>query len=201
MIDTKEVQLEANYHLGNKDASIIICHPHPLYGGDMHNGAVVAMQKLAEDLGLTTIRFNFRGTGKSTGNNGNGKEEAKDIQGVIDYIKNSDLPSENILLAGYSFGAGVISHYLTLGEADACIFAAPPLTMFDFSPVKQYLRPKLIMIGERDEITPISAIKKWYADLQGEKELHIFPNVNHFAFGYGEEIDDPFQSFIQNILS
>src|SRR5437870_10480649 len=103
-------------------AGVVICHPHPLYGGDMDNPVVVRVAEVCRQLGLATLRFNFRGVGASTGQHGQGRDERHDVTAALAHFA-SVLPSDAPLgLAGYSFGAAVAAR--VAGERAE----APPLT-------------------------------------------------------------------------
>ena len=84
--------------------SVIICHPHPLFGGNMYNNVVAAIVRIAAMWDFTSLRFNFRGVGESTGTFGGGTSEQGDVKGAVDYLEGRKNPPA-IVMAGYSFGA------------------------------------------------------------------------------------------------
>src|SRR5438552_10187708 len=129
-----DLSLEARLALpASPTAGLVLCHPHPLYGGDMENPVVVRAAEVGSETGLSTLRFNFRGVGRSAGAYAQGKGEQDDLRAALAMLR-SRLPQGRPLgLAGYSFGAwiaaGVTGPALPL--AGLCLIA-PPLAMFDF---------------------------------------------------------------------
>src|SRR5216117_3551162 len=120
---SQQLTLEARLAVpASPGGGIVICHPHPLYGGDMDNPVVVRVAEVCRELGLATLRFNFRGVGASTGQHGQGRDERHDVTAALAHFA-SVLPSGAPLgLAGYSFGAAVAAR--VAGERAE----APPLT-------------------------------------------------------------------------
>ena len=168
---------------GTFKGAIIICHPHPLFGGDMHNTVVVALAQIAAMWDFTSLRFNFRGVGESTGTFGSGISEKTDVKGAIDFLEERRKPAV-ILLAGYSFGAIVC---LPVGVDDervrGLIGVAPPLEMFDFGFLRDCQKPKLFICGEHDTICPPSKLEEFFQALPYPKWLRILPGIDHFFTG------------------
>ena len=121
--------------LGNQPGKngIVICHPHPLMGGSMHNNVDEAIRDAFAIQKYTTLRFNFRGAGNSTGNYDEGRGEQTDIISALEFLKKNGI--EKIVLAGYSFGAWVGSKLLEQSNQlfVASILVSPPHNLFDFS--------------------------------------------------------------------
>ena len=168
---------------GTSKGAIIVCHPHPLFGGDMHNMVVVDIARIATMWDFSSLRFNFRGVGESTGGFGGGISERKDVKGAIDFLEERRNPTV-ILLAGYSFGAIVC---LPVGADDervgGLIGVAPPLEMFDFGFLRDCKKPKLFICGEYDTICPPSKMGELFQVLPDPKRLRILPGIDHFFFG------------------
>jgi len=162
--------------------AIIICHPHPLFGGTMDNGVVVGIARIAAMWDFASLRFNFRGVGGSTGQFGGGIGEREDVKGAIDYLAERKKPPV-IVLAGYSFGAIAC---LPVGTKDervgGLIGVAPPLDMFDFGFLTDSSKPKLFVCGDRDTICPPSKMEDFFKNLSGPKWLRILPGVDHFFY-------------------
>jgi len=162
--------------------SIIICHPHPLFGGTMDNSVVVGIARVAAMWDFTSLRFNFRGVGESTGTFGGGNSEQGDVRGAIDFLEGRR-KSPLILLAGYSFGAVV---GLPVGADDervrGLIGVAPPLEVFDFGFLGNCPQPKLFVCGDRDAICPPSKMEELFETLLDPKWLRILPGVDHFSY-------------------
>jgi alpha/beta superfamily hydrolase len=168
---------------GTSKGAIIVCHPHPLFGGDMHNMVVVAIARIATMWDFTSLRFNFRGVGESTGGFGEGISEKKDVKGAIDFLEERRKPTV-ILLAGYSFGAIVC---LPVGADDervgGLIGVAPPLEMFDFGFLRDCQKPKLFICGEYDTICPPSKMGELFQALPDPKRLRMLSGIDHFFYG------------------
>jgi hypothetical protein len=162
--------------------AIVICHPHPLFGGTMDNGVVVGIARVAAMWDFTSLRFNFRGVGRSTGTFGGGHSEQEDVRGGIDFLEERRNPSL-ILLAGYSFGAVA---GLPVGADDhrvrGLIGVAPPLEMSDFGFLRDCPKPKLFVCGDRDVICPPSKMEELFEILVEPKWLRILPGIDHFSY-------------------
>jgi alpha/beta superfamily hydrolase len=162
--------------------SIIVCHPHPLFGGDMDNTVVTAIARIAAMWDFTSLRFNFRGVGESTGTFGGGISEQIDVKGAIDFLEEKRRPPL-ILLAGYSFGA--IAGLPVGGDDErvrGLIGVAPPLEMFDFGFLRDCPKPKLFVCGDRDAICPPSKMEEFFETLVDPKWLRVFPGIDHFSY-------------------
>jgi alpha/beta superfamily hydrolase len=162
--------------------SIIICHPHPLFGGDMDNNVVTAIAGIATMWEFTSLRFNFRGVGRSTGMFGGGISEQEDVKGAIDYVEEVRKPPV-ILLAGYSFGAiACLPVGVNDERARGLIGVAPPLEMVDFGFLRDCTKPKLFVCGDRDTICPPLKMEEFYQTLADPKWLRILPAIDHFSY-------------------
>ena len=162
--------------------SVIICHPHPLFGGNMDNNVVTAIVRIAAMWDFTSLRFNFRGVGESTGTFGGGTSEQEDVKGAVDYLEERKNPPA-IVMAGYSFGAIA---GLPIGADDerikALIGVAPPLEMSDFEFLRECPKPKLFVCGDRDAICPPSKMEEFFETLSEPKWLRILPGIDHFYY-------------------
>jgi alpha/beta superfamily hydrolase len=160
----------------------IICHPHPLHGGTMHNKVVSTLSRTFRELGITSLRFNYRGVGKSGGSFAEGSGETEDTLAVIEWAK-EQWPQANIWLAGFSFGAYVSLRAATIANnISQLISIAPAVNHADFS----HLHPKcpwLLVIAEKDTIVPADEIKKWIKTLQPPPDILTFSEATHFFDG------------------
>ncbi|MDZ7698565.1 MAG: alpha/beta hydrolase [Deltaproteobacteria bacterium] len=112
--------------------AVVITHPHPLYGGEMHNGVVDAVVRACRQKGLATLRFNFRGVGQSQGHYDEGIGEQDDVRAAVSYLDELGAPA--IDLAGYSFGAWVNASAIgSLASVNRLIMVSPPVNFMDFS--------------------------------------------------------------------
>src|SRR5439155_17501983 len=126
--------LEARLRLAESArGGLVVCHPHPLYGGDMDNPVVVRAAEVATESGLSTLRFNFRGVGRSSGTHDRGEGEGHDLKAALEMLRNRLPPGRPLGLAGYSFGAWIAARVTASGvPLTALCLIAPPLSMFDF---------------------------------------------------------------------
>lgn len=159
------IRLEGMLEKNSPDKAVVITHPHPLYGGNMDNPVVVETAKAYAQKEYTTLRFNFRGTGKSTGMYDNGAGEQADVRSALEYLK--ELGVVNLCLAGYSFGAWVNAHLVSSHfSVDDHVMISPPAGFMSFSNVAHLPATGLIITGELDEIAPAlkiaDLIEKWH---------------------------------------
>jgi alpha/beta superfamily hydrolase len=158
---------------------LIITHPHPLYGGDMHNPVVDITRQAFGQQGFTTLRFNFRGTGRSQGRFDQGAGEQQDVLAAIAFLQ--DRKAEHIELAGYSFGAWV--NALTDIESTACrhmLMISPPVGFIDFDNVTALPELERVITGELDDIAPFEQIQTLMPVWNRQAKLEIIPGADHF---------------------
>lgn len=166
----------------------VVCHPHPLFEGTMHNKVAYMVARSYKDAGMVAIRFNFRGVGKSEGVHDDGKGEVEDCLAVMAWAK-TQWPNLSFNLAGFSFGAYVA---LQLTQTDllakniaieTLITVAPPVGRWDFSQIKSPGMPWLIVQGLDDELVKAEDVSKW-SQLFGEALRFVeIPNADHFFHG------------------
>lgn len=163
-----------------------ICHPHPLYGGDMDNPVVVRLAEVCGDLGLATLRFNFRGTGGSTGTHDNGAGERHDVQAALGRVASLVGAQHPLLLAGYSFGAAVAATVAPeRADLAGVVLVAPPLARVDpegFAGLDRFGERLLIIAGSNDEICPARALGR-LRQATPRATIHVIEAANHFFFG------------------
>lgn len=163
----------------------IICHPHPLYGGNMNNKVVHTLTKTLQEHQLASLRFNFRGVGKSAGSYAGGDGEADDLMGILNWIQNS-YPDSTIWLAGFSFGAYIALKVATESffTAEQLILIAPPVE--HFPAMKRFGLPKcpcIVVQGDADEIVDPDSVFKWAHALFPKVTLITIQNAGHFFHG------------------
>ncbi|MDD5288422.1 MAG: CocE/NonD family hydrolase, partial [Dehalococcoidales bacterium] len=143
------VQLEGVLHLPEgtgRFPAVVICHPHPLYGGDMDNNVVVAICSALVKSAIVCLRFNFRGAGDSGGSFGGGVGEQDDVKAALDFLANSpQIDSMRIGLAGYSFGGSVVLPVALMdSRVKQLALISPALKEAGWAQLKDYVLPKLI---------------------------------------------------------
>jgi len=185
-----EISLEGVLHLaaGNGPfAGVVVCHPHPLYGGDMENGVVVAICQALVTRSITALRFNFCGAGGSSGRFGGGVKERDDVKAALDYLAaRKEINAEKLGLAGYSFGGAVA---FAAAQEDPRVkklaLVSPALDDGGWAQLKAWSRPKLILLGDADTMVPYNRLKKYFED---GGDFQAFHGVDHFWWGFEEEI-------------
>ena len=166
---------------------VVVCHPHPLYGGDMHNNVVTALVDAFRSAGMATLRFNFRGVGESGGDHGGGEAELEDVRAAVALlVPRSGLPS--IAVAGYSFGSMV---GLRAGATDprvgALIGVALPVATRDASFLESASKPTLLVSGDRDDYSPEPKLQALAMACAGSAQLQILPGIDHFFRGGSDD--------------
>src|SRR5215813_3420077 len=176
---------------------VVLCHPHPLYGGDMQNNVVSALADTFQQAGMATLRFNFRGVGRSGGEHGGGEAEVEDVKAAVTYLL-SRQAVPTVVVAGYSFGSMV---GLRAGAADPrvhkLIGVALPVGVSDPSFLLDVTKPKLLISGDRDNYSPIPALQGLLAKLPEPKALVTVPGADHFFWGQEEEVAKAAVEFLQ----
>jgi alpha/beta superfamily hydrolase len=163
---------------------VVIGHPHPLYQGSMDNKVVTMVAKAYDALGFTTVRFNFRGVGKSTGSYGETIGEYEDLEAVIRWVE-EELQEHELWLAGFSFGS-----YITARFADKhpeqvkyLLSVAPPVHHFDFASLTQIRCPWLILQGDQDEVVSLDLVEQFVEKSTLAIRFVVVPKAGHFFHG------------------
>jgi alpha/beta superfamily hydrolase len=179
-----EPSAEALGHQGKIQNVAVVCHPHPLYGGTMTNKVVHILARTCNDLGAPSVRFNFRGVGKSAGAHDDGRGETEDTLAMIRWAKGR-WPAADIWLAGFSFGAAMaLRASLHVGsDLGRLITVAPALRWL--IQVKSHVPdcPWLIVQGDQDELVDAQAVQTWAASLSRPPRVQILRGAEHFFHG------------------
>ena len=157
----------------------VICHPHPLHGGTMHNKVVTIIERSLRELGLDTVRFNFRGIGKSEGTFDEGDGESNDLAAVVEWAR-AVRPGAVLWLAGFSFGSYVALRNARRLDAAALITVAPPVGRWDFDAIELPDCPWLVVQGEEDEVVDPQVVFAWIEQLAVSPQLVRMPETSHF---------------------
>jgi len=166
-----------------------VCHPHPLFGGTMHNKVVYQVTKSLDALGLPVLRFNFRGTGKSEGAHDGGTGEQGDARAALDFLA-TEFAGIPQLVAGFSFGSIV---GLRVGCEDtrvtALIGLGLPVNRFDFAFLAACDKPKLFIQGARDQFGAIEMAREVFVRFAEPKQLVEVADADHFFVGKLDQVD------------
>jgi uncharacterized protein len=180
--------LEALLNLGAEDApyAALVCHPHPLHGGTMHNKVVYHAMKALNGLGLPVLRFNFRGAGLSEGKHDEGRGETEDVRTALDLLHAEF--NKPILFAGFSFGAATglraccpdprVKGLISLGTP-----VAVQGRLYTYQFLQACLQPKLFISGTRDEFGPVEDLERVVAQASTPKKLVLIEDAEHFFVG------------------
>jgi alpha/beta superfamily hydrolase len=175
----------------------VVCHPHPLFGGTMHNKVVYQAAKSLDALGIPVLRFNFRGAGTSSGTHDRGRGEQGDVKAAIDFLA-QEFPGVPLLLAGFSFGSWV---GLRVGCADdrvhELIALGTPVNTSDFSYLQACHKPKLFVHGANDEHGNVAKVEALVESLPGENRLVVITEADHFFLGKLDQLDAAVQSWFR----
>lgn len=158
----------------------VVCHPHPLYGGTMHNKVAHRVAATLHGLGAAVLRFNFRGVGKSAGTHDRGEGELADARCALEFLRGR-YPNARRWAAGFSFGSWVASR-LAAGEPDVerLILIAPPVHTQTFAEMRVLASPKLVVQGTGDEICKPENLERVWPEWAEPKRLVRVPGASHF---------------------
>jgi alpha/beta superfamily hydrolase len=171
-------------------SSAVICHPHPLYGGSMHDAIVEAIHLSMFEQNISSLRFNFRGVGDSEGDHDQGEGEVTDVNFLLDWLR-SEKQAGSVYLAGYSFGAIVAlkaacSMASSMADIRQLFLVAPPLQMLavpDDVPV-----PTTIIVGDRDQFVDFGSVERWAEISNPGNSFHAVAGADHFFSGFHQQI-------------
>lgn len=157
----------------------IICHPLPTEGGSLHNKVVTMTARALRELGVTTLRFNFRGVGQSAGDFDDGNGERDDLRAVAAWVR-ARRSQDQLWLAGFSFGAAVSLRAAEELQPALLISIAPPVPRWDLDDMAAPTMPWLVIQGESDEVVDAQTVYAWLETLKAQAELVKMPDTSHF---------------------
>jgi uncharacterized protein len=198
-------RLEALLNEGHSDAqyAAVVCHPHPVYGGTMHNKVVFHTMKAINAFGIPVLRFNFRGAGLSDGEHDDGRGERDDVLTAIDWLdREFGLP---IVFAGFSFGAATGLNACCADQRIAALVSiGTPVRVqervYRYEFLESCDKPKLFVSGSEDEYGPPPALAELAARAAEPKKLVIVKNANHFFVGHLDELRQVVASWLRDAL-
>ena len=196
-------KLEALLNAGAESAThaALVCHPHPLYGGTLHNKVVFHAMKALNSFGFPVLRFNFRGTGLSEGEHDHGRGEVDDVRAALDWLDAEfHLP---LIFAGFSFGAAVgLQPACADQRVKALIGLGLPIVAiddrrYDFSFLQTCTKPKLLVSGSRDQFGPPAELKRVVDSFADPKQLVIIDAADHFFEGRLREMREAIERWVK----
>jgi alpha/beta superfamily hydrolase len=177
------------------EKGVVVTHPHPLYGGEMYNNVVEAIVQAYQEQGHSTLRFNFRGVGRSEGSYDNGQGEQDDVRAALNHL--SVLGKSGADLVGYSFGAWVNALGIEkFDDAARMVMVSPPVNFISFDFLKYNPKIQLVIAGNRDEIAGYKAIERLLKTWNPEATLRIIADADHFYWGRSEELKAIIREFL-----
>ena len=189
------LELEAMIDRRDGARGVVVTHPHPVYGGSMDNHVVKAICLAYARSGYTTLRFNFRGAGRSQGQYDEGRGEQDDVRAAVALLK--DRGMVQIDLAGYSFGAWVNALAVTGGlAAMRLIMVSPPVAFLDFSAVTSLPNLQLVVTGSRDDFGPAEKVQRIMPQWNPAAPLEIIEGCDHFFSGPTRQLEQILSRYI-----
>ena len=162
---------------------MILCHPHPLYGGTMLDGVLESTCHVAKTLGISTVRFNFRGVGASAGEYDNGQGEINDLAAIVEAFRPN---FDAFCLAGYSFGARIALDYTASNPLKGSLLLFAPPTQATFPNIENETHT---VVGDQDTISSHDVLENWTRQSIA-RTLHVIDDADHFLAGFGRELQD-----------
>jgi alpha/beta superfamily hydrolase len=181
-------------------AAVAVCHPHPIYGGMMDNNVVIAVCRALSQVCIASLRFNFRGVGRSQGMHGNGIGEQDDVAAALRSLASTaGVDRERIGLCGYSFGAGVALEVAAKTEQVKALALVSPV-LSPGSPIQSYERPKLLLWGSKDLALPAADLASFTEGLPDPKQYEVVSGADHFWWGYEGKVGNLAADFFSGEL-
>lgn len=189
-----EVTLAGEFRPG-RGGGVVVLHPHPQYGGSMHNNVVEALLRGAVAAGWAGLRFNFRGVGGSTGRHDHGKGEQDDVLAAASWL--AGRAEGPLVLAGYSFGSLVGS--LAAGRVGGLaggVWVSPPWVMGPLAPWPEAAGPLLVLTGGRDEFGDLAALEGYMAGIGARGRSETYTEADHFWWGVESALSEQTEQFL-----
>ena len=193
---SQDILIEALLCLQEGQKGVVVTHPHSLYGGNMYNQVVETLVEVYQEKSFSTLRFNFRGVGRSEGSFDEGKGEQEDVRSAIEYMH--ERGKRDIDLAGYSFGAWVNANMEdTDSLCNIMVMISPPVAFLDFSFLSLNPKIQLVVAGGRDDIAPADKIKNVINTWNTDAHLEVIEGADHFYSGEIHSLKSVLSRFIR----
>lgn len=192
-IPCEDFTLEGKWYCPEGDGpfpAVVVCHPHPLHGGNIRNNVVKAIYWDLAEQGFAVLRFNFRGVGGSGGTYGGGTAETEDVRAAIEFaLKQPKIDAKRIGLAGYSFGGGVSVRVTAVDQrVKALALISPQLGEEDWRLLKNRKTPFLLIAGTEDQFFPLAEYEANLKTVPEPKQFSVIQGADHFWIGYEAEL-------------
>ncbi|HIC27922.1 MAG TPA: alpha/beta fold hydrolase [Rhodospirillales bacterium] len=201
-------RLEGRYHPSNRPQAplALLLHPHPQHGGTMNNKIIYKLYQTFTKRGFSTLRFNFRGVGRSQGQFDNGQGELSDAASALDWMQTQNPNTRSCWIAGFSFGAWVAMQLMMRRpEIDGFISIAPPASQHDFSFLAPCPASGMIIHGDKDEVVPQSSVDKLAQKLQKQKNIKIDYRIvegsDHFFIHHLDPLNEQVEGYLDKMLN
>ena len=176
---------------------VVVCHPHPLRGGDMHNNVVTTVALTLESMGVAALCFNFRGVGRSEGAHDGGAGEQGDVRAALEYARSlSD--AGRVGLAGYSFGAGMAAAVVDGEVAALCLVSPPERSFAAATALWAYDGPVLLIAGDADHAVTPGALRRTAGALP-QAQAVVVVGADHFWWGYEDRLEAAVREFFERL--
>lgn len=185
--------------LASRRCVAIIAHPHPQHGGTMDNKVVVTLARAYRDLGIATVRFNFRGVGRSEGVFDFARGEADDLQAVALWAQ-AEGEFDELLLAGFSFGSAVVAAASFVLKPRHLLLVAPPVERYDYDQRQAFVQATAVVIGADDEVVDVAGVRQW-VDARPAVQFGVFQETGHFFHGKLVELKQWVSHTLEQALS
>ena len=176
----------------------VVCHPHPLYGGTLHNKVVHTLAQALQERGAPTLRFNFRGVGQSAGRYDGGPGELDDAMAACRWAQRH-WGCETLWLAGFSFGSAVCLEAADAVHPRALVTVAPPVGRIIVTPVRRPACPWLVVHGGHDELVDVAAVRDGVDGFDEPPTLKVLPSAEHFFHGQLRELRAAVVEFLGDV--
>ena len=193
-------RLEALYRDLQDPAGVaVVCHPHPLGGGTLHNKVVFRAARGLENANVATLRFNFRGVGASAGRHEEGEGEQGDVIAAIDWVARQH-PGKKLIVGGFSFGAWVASRAACeMPNVDALFLIGTPVNKYDFGHLRHCEKPMLLLHGTQDEFGDVGKLEKVTQHIRNA-EVVVVTGADHFFTKQLEAVEETMRGWATEIL-
>jgi alpha/beta superfamily hydrolase len=181
-------------------AAVVVCHPHPLFGGTMNSTAVFRTARGLQLAGLQVLRFNFRGVGKSEGTHDGHGGEADDLGAALDWLE-MESPGVPLWAGGFSFGARTAAYRASVDRRiERVVLVAFPVAAFDCSFIREVAQSGLVVMASNDEYGTLADVRRLFPDLHGGLELQEVVGSGHFFEGHTAELQRRVADYARRVL-